>query len=57
MWIDKRVKFPGIEDADDRGCVLVWHEHQGVMLMHIHNMEIYGKFVTHWMPPPARPMV
>ena len=52
-WISMKDRKPENEDADDYGCVLVWHLYQGVMLTGWRNA-CNGVYHTHWMhtPPP-----
>lgn len=55
QWIPAAEHMPTEADADKQGCVLAWHEYQGVIVLHIHNMTNFGTFITHWMPTPAPP--
>ena len=54
-WVPVSERMPAEADADVQGCVLAWHEYQGVIVLHIHNMTNFGTFITHWMPTPAAP--
>ena len=54
-WIPVAERMPAPEDADELGCVLAWHTCQRVVVLHIHNIEHFGEFITHWMPTPAAP--
>ena len=54
-WIPVSERMPTEADADRQGCILAWHEYQGVIVLHIHNMTNFGRFITHWMPTPAAP--
>lgn len=54
-WISASEHMPTEADADAQGRVLAWHEHQGVIVIHIRNMTNFGRFITHWMPTPAAP--
>lgn len=47
--------MPTPEDADEQGCVLAWHIYQGVIVLHIHNAQNYGTYITDWMKTPAAP--
>ena len=54
-WIQMTVRMPTVEDADEYGGVLVWHRYNGVMVMHVQNVQNFGGFITDWMPTPAAP--
>lgn len=54
-WIQMTVRMPTVEDADEYGCVLVWHRYNGVMVLHVQNVQNFGGFITDWMPTPAAP--
>lgn len=53
-WIDKETHPPSGADADEYGCVLVWHAFQGNMITGWRNA-LSNRFITHWqptLPPP-----
>ncbi len=54
-WIPTAQRMPAEADADAYGCVLVWHRYNGAMVLHVHNVENFGAFITDWMPTPAAP--
>lgn len=45
---------PTQDDADEYGCVIVWHLFQGVMITGWRNAA-NGMYNTHWMHTPAKP--
>jgi hypothetical protein len=51
-WISTAERMPGEHDGDPQGCVLVWHEYQGVMVTGWHNVP-KNQFFSHWMKPPG----
>ena len=53
-WIDARTRKPTQEDADKKGCVLVWHQCNGVMVTGWHQFS-HNRFLTHWKPAPCPP--
>lgn len=55
MWIPIAEHKPTPEDADEQGCVIAWHEYQGAMVLHVHNVRNFGAYITHWMHTPAPP--
>ena len=54
-WTAIQDHKPTPEDADEQGCVLVWHKYQGVIVLNVKNVCNYGAYITHWMPTPAAP--
>lgn len=54
-WIRVEDCLPASADADQQGCVQVWHVYNGVMMMQWHLVHQHGT-VTHWkrapLPPP-----
>ena len=55
MWVPIAGHKPTPEDADEQGCVLVWHRYQGVMMLNVRNVQNFGAYITHWMRSPAPP--
>lgn len=53
-WVDVRVRKPTPADADETGCVIVWHTYQGVMVTGWFQVEM-NSLITHWMPTPRPP--
>lgn len=47
-WIEKAERLPEQQDANEWGCVIVWHTYQGVMVTGWRNAK-ENSFVTHWM--------
>lgn len=45
-WIDKETHPPSGADADEYGCVLVWHAFQGNMITGWRNA-LSNRFITH----------
>lgn len=54
-WTAIGERKPTPEDADEQGCVLVWHRYQGVIVLNVKNVCNYGTYITHWQPTPAAP--
>ena len=54
MWISMTDRKPTGDDADEYGCVLVWHLFQGAMITGWRNAG-NGTYHTHWMPTPDAP--
>ena len=38
-WISVSERLPTAQDADMGGCVLVWHIHQGMLVMGWHQVD------------------
>ena len=55
-WIDKSVRMPTKEDADETGCVMVWHRYNKAMPMRPESVASHGSLVSHWFPMPAPPV-
>ena len=53
-WVSVLDRLPTEADADKGGCVLVWHIHQGVLLMGWHQVTS-NRFFSHWMRAPMPP--
>lgn len=53
-WICAMEHLPTAEDADDWGCVLVWHRYQGPMITGWRQVQNNGH-MTHWQRTPAAP--
>lgn len=53
-WINAEERLPTREDADDWGCVLVWHTYQGAMIAGWKQVE-KNCFMTHWQRSPQAP--
>lgn len=57
-WINIREQTPTAADADEWGCVLVWHRYNGTQVTGWHNIVVHenpdGDLITHWRhcPPP-----
>lgn len=54
MWIDMSARKPTQDDADEYGCVIVWHLFQGVMITGWRNAAS-GIYHTHWQKTPDAP--
>lgn len=54
-WIHAAERMPTAEDADEWGCVLVWHFYQGPMVTGWRQVE-QNSFMTHWRHTPRPPM-
>lgn len=54
-WLVKTQTPPTAEDSDTAGCILVWHQYQGVMVYNWREA-IINRFITHWMRAPGAPM-
>lgn len=54
-WILMSDRKPTSDDADEYGCVMVWHLFQGVMVT---GWSIAGNgiYITHWMRTPDAPI-
>lgn len=53
-WYDKKERPPGETDADGQGCVIAWHELNGVQITGWRRVLENG-FITHWFPTPLPP--
>lgn len=54
MWTRIDIRPPTKADADRFGCVLAWHELQGVLIRGWQNL-YDSRFITHWMRTPDDP--
>ena len=54
MWIDMTSRKPTQADADEYGCVMVWHLFQGAMITGWRNAA-NGTYITHWQRTPDAP--
>lgn len=55
-WIDAKDRKPTKDDADKKGCVLVWHRYDGAMVTGWHQFDTNANgFLTHWAPKPKPP--
>lgn len=53
-WVKLSERKPTKADADIQGCVLLWHEMNGVLLMDYRFCES-SKFITDWQRVPQPP--
>lgn len=53
-WIKAEERPPTSADADEWGCVLVWHMYQGPMITGWRQVE-NNCFMTHWQHTPMPP--
>lgn len=53
-WMDAAAKPPGEADADEFGCVVVWHLYNGCMVAGWKQARD-NPFMTHWQPCPSPP--
>ena len=53
-WTRIEDRKPTAKDTDAQGCVLVWHEMNGVMLTGYQNAT-GSRYMTHWMRVPEGP--
>lgn len=53
-WINAESRPPTAADADEWGCVLVWHIYQGPMITSWRQVE-KNCFMTHWQHTPIPP--
>ena len=55
-WTAKSERLPTEEDADEWGCVLVWHLYNGCQMLGWNNPMLKSStYITHWMRPPHMP--
>ena len=53
-WHDKQERPPSIEDADGQGCVISWHEYDGVLITGWRYV-MQNQHITHWTHTPSAP--
>lgn len=53
-WNNASERMPTAADADKKGCIVVWHKLNGVMVTGWHRME-ENRFMTHWQRCPEAP--
>lgn len=53
-WKDKTIRPPCLEDADGQGCVIAWHELDGVQITGWRYV-MQNPHITHWFPTPLPP--
>lgn len=54
-WILSAARQPTEADADEYGCVVVWHIYQGVMVLGWHQITEENPYLPYWMPAPGKP--
>lgn len=53
-WIPTEERMPAQADGDSQGCVLAYHEYQGVLVMGWHRVRD-NRFVKAWARTPDGP--
>lgn len=55
-WVNKADRLPIESDADDWGCVLVWHIYNGCQILGWNNPRVHdSSLITHWAQLPKDP--
>ena len=54
-WILMQDRKPDENDADEWGCVIVWHLFNGAMITGWRNA-VNGTYYSHWMHTPTPPI-
>ena len=53
-WYNKQERPPSIDDSDRQGCVIAWHEFDGVQITGWRYV-LQNQHITHWFPTPLPP--
>lgn len=55
VWVDRNVRVPTEEDADEYGAILARHKYNGVTVTTPHNFNHFGSFMDYWAKTPRGP--
>lgn len=55
VWVDKNVRVPTEEDADEYGTIMALHKLNGVIVTKLYNFERFGSMMDFWAKTPRGP--